>query len=132
MLIRGDSHDARPEAMAWLERNWVGYLFGLAGNRVMLSKVAHHPEDAALERIAGEAAKARRYAEFGYAAKTWGAKRRVIARIEASTIGFSRPPGGMSAQLTGAATATSSSPTSRVRRGACTRRSTAPAARRKT
>jgi hypothetical protein len=87
ILIRGDSHYARPEAMAWLERNRVGYLFGLAGNRVLLTKVAHHAEDAALERIAGEAAKARRYAEFGYAAKTWGAERRVIARIEASTQG---------------------------------------------
>jgi hypothetical protein len=87
ILIRGDSHYARPEAMAWLERNRVGYLFGLAGNRVLLTKVAHHAEDAALERIAGEAAKARRYAEFGYAAKTWGAERRVIAHIEASTQG---------------------------------------------
>ena len=87
ILIRGDSHYARPEAMAWLERNRVGYLFGLAGNQVLLTKVAHHAEDAALERIAGEAAKARRYAEFGYAAKTWGAERRVIARIEASTQG---------------------------------------------
>jgi hypothetical protein len=87
ILIRGDSHYARPEAMAWLERNRVGYLFGLAGNRVLLTKVAHHAEDTALERIAGEAAKARRHAEFGYAAKTWGAERRVIARIEASTQG---------------------------------------------
>jgi DDE family transposase len=87
ILIRGDSHYGRPEAMAWLERNRVGYLFGLAGNRVLLTKVAHHAEDAALERIAGEAAKARRYAEFGYAAKTWGAERRVIARIEASDQG---------------------------------------------
>jgi hypothetical protein len=87
ILIRGDSHYARPEAMTWLERNRVGYLFGLAGNRVLLTKVVRHAEDAALERIAGEAAKARRYAEFGYAAKTWGAERRVIARIEASTQG---------------------------------------------
>ena len=40
ILIRGDSHYARPEAMAWLERNRVGYLFGLAGNHVLLAKVA--------------------------------------------------------------------------------------------
>jgi hypothetical protein len=46
ILIRGDSHYARPEAMTWLERNRVGYLFGLAGNRVLLTKVAHHAEDA--------------------------------------------------------------------------------------
>src|SRR5260221_996368 len=29
---RGDSHYARPEAMAWCEANGVAYIFGLAGN----------------------------------------------------------------------------------------------------
>ena len=40
ILIRGDSHYARPEAMTWLERNRVGYVFGLAGNHVLLTRVA--------------------------------------------------------------------------------------------
>ena len=40
ILVRGDSHYARPEAMSWLERNRVGYIFGLAGNQVLLGKVA--------------------------------------------------------------------------------------------
>jgi hypothetical protein len=35
IVVRGDSHYARPEAMTWLERNRVGYVFGLAGNRVL-------------------------------------------------------------------------------------------------
>jgi hypothetical protein len=35
ILIRGDSHYGRPEAMAWCERNRVGYIFGLAGNKVL-------------------------------------------------------------------------------------------------
>ncbi len=36
---RGDSHYARQEAMTWFERNRVGYVFGLAGNRVLLARV---------------------------------------------------------------------------------------------
>ena len=73
ILVRGDSHYARPEAMTWLERNRVGYVFGLAGNPVLLGKMAGLAEDAALGRIAGEALKVRRYGAFRYAAKTWKA-----------------------------------------------------------
>jgi hypothetical protein len=87
ILVRGDSHYARPEAMTWLERNRVGYIFGLGGNQVLLGKVRHLAEDAAVGRIAGEVAKARRYAEFRYAAKTWHVQRQVIARVEASAQG---------------------------------------------
>ena len=87
ILVRGDSHYARPEAMSWLERNRVGYIFGLGGNQVLLGKVRHLAEDAAVGRIAGEMAKARRYAEFRYAAKTWHVQRQVIARVEVSAQG---------------------------------------------
>jgi Transposase DDE domain group 1 len=87
VLVRGDSHYGRPEAMAWLERNRAGYIFGLAGNQVLLGKVRYLAEDAALGRIAGEAGKTRRYGEFKYAAKTWQVERQVIARVEASTQG---------------------------------------------
>jgi hypothetical protein len=86
ILIRGDSHYGRPEAMNWLERNRVGYIFGLAGNQVLLGKVRHLAEDAALRRLAGEA-KTRRFGEFQYAAKTWNRERQVIARVEASAQG---------------------------------------------
>jgi hypothetical protein len=85
ILIRGDSHYGRPEAMAWCERHRVGYIFGLAGNRVLLRRVTAEAEQAALDRLdtaAGD--KVRRYAEFRYGAKTWKTERRVIARIEAS------------------------------------------------
>ena len=40
-----------------------------------------------MSRALGEAEKVRRYGEFPYAAKTWQALRRVIARIEASPQG---------------------------------------------
>jgi hypothetical protein len=87
ILVRGDSHYGCPEGMAWCERNRVGYVFGLAGNKVLLRRVAALAEAAALERVEGGAAKVRRFAEFAYAAKTWAAERRVIARVEASDKG---------------------------------------------
>ena len=39
IVVRGDSHYGRPEAMTWCERNRVGYVFGLAGNPVLLRQV---------------------------------------------------------------------------------------------
>jgi hypothetical protein len=87
ILIRGDSHYARNEAMTWCERNRVGYIFGLAGNQVLSSRVADLAEDAALGRIEGEADKVRRYGEFRYAARSWQVERRVIGRVEASPQG---------------------------------------------
>src|SRR5215218_2615749 len=87
ILVRGDSHYGRPEAMSWCERNRVGYVFGLAGNKVLLRRVAALAEQTALKRLEGRAAKVRRFGEFAYAAETWNAERRVIARVEASDKG---------------------------------------------
>jgi hypothetical protein len=87
ILVRGDSHYGRPEAMSWCERNRVGYAFGLAGNKVLLRRVAGLAEEVAMRRIQGEAVKVRRYGEFAYAAETWNTERRVIARVEASDKG---------------------------------------------
>ena len=42
-MIRGDSHYARPEAMAWLERHLVRYVFGLAGTKG--ERVSHFTHD---------------------------------------------------------------------------------------
>jgi hypothetical protein len=87
ILVRGDSHYGRHEAMSRCERERVAYLFGLAGNPVLLARVAGLAEAAALERVEGGADKVRRFGEFAYAAKTWAAERRVIARVEASDKG---------------------------------------------
>jgi hypothetical protein len=87
ILVRGDGHYGRPEAMSWCERNRVGYIFGLAGNKVLLRRVAGLAEATALERVEGGAAKVRHFGEFTYAAKTWNTERRVIARVEASDKG---------------------------------------------
>jgi hypothetical protein len=87
ILIRGDSHYARHEAMTWCEHNRVGYIFGLAGNRVLSAKIAELAEDVAVARALGEAEKVRRYGELRYAAKSWKVERRVIGRVEASPQG---------------------------------------------
>jgi hypothetical protein len=87
IVVRGDSHYARPEAMTLCERKRVGYVFGLAGNAVLLRQVGHLAEDAALGRVAGEADKVRRYGDLRYAATSWKVERRVIARVEAGPQG---------------------------------------------
>lgn len=88
ILIRGDSHYARPAAMDWLERNRVGYIFGLAGNKTLHARATELAEDAALARVAGEAAKVRRYGMFRYGARSWKTERQVVARVEASGHGI--------------------------------------------
>lgn len=87
IVIRGDSHYARPEAMSWLERNRVGYVFGLAGNRVLLDRVADLAEDVALRRAEENADKVRRFRDLTYGARSWNTARRVIARVEATRQG---------------------------------------------
>jgi Transposase DDE domain group 1 len=87
IVVRGDSHYARPEAMAWCERQRIGYIFGLAGNSVLLRRVGNLAEDAALGRVDGEGDKVRRYGDFRYAATSWKIERRVIARVEAGPQG---------------------------------------------
>jgi len=87
IVIRGDSHYARPQAMDWLDRNRVAYIFGLAGNKVLLDRARALAEDAAVARVQGDAEKVRRFAAFRYAARSWKVEREVIARIEASAMG---------------------------------------------
>src|SRR4051794_327464 len=82
ILVRGDGHYGRPEAMSRCERNRVGYVFGLAGNKVLLRRVAALAEETALERVEAGDDKVRRFGEFAYAAETWSTERRVIARVE--------------------------------------------------
>src|SRR5277367_6146865 len=77
ILVRGDSHYGRPEAMAWCERNRVGYVFGLAGNAVLLRRVTAEAEQAALDRLKlKEGEKTRHHTEFQYGARSWKVERR--------------------------------------------------------
>jgi hypothetical protein len=68
-VIRGDSHDARPDATACLERSWVGYAVGLADNRALLDRTAALTEDPAVPGAEQEAHKVRNLDDFRSAAR---------------------------------------------------------------
>lgn len=93
ITVRGDSHYGRPEAMGWCEKNRVKYVFGIAGNEVMdahvepAARAVNASFASAAARKGEEAGKVRTYAEFRYAAKSWDKERRIVARIEASSLG---------------------------------------------
>jgi len=91
ILVRGDSHYARPEVMDWCETHDVDYIFGLAGNAVLYRRVAALVDDVSVRRAGkGAELKVRRFADLRYAAAGWRAERRVIARVEASAQGADR------------------------------------------
>ena len=85
---RGDSHYARPEAMAWCEANAVGYIFGLAGNDVLHARVRAVADELCVRRAEAREEKRRTWTAFAYAAKSWSVPRRVVARLEATAQGF--------------------------------------------
>jgi hypothetical protein len=90
---RGDSHYARPEAMDWCEDNGIDYVFGLAGNDVLHAQVRGIADEVCVRRALSLSSgagmeKRRTWSEVRYAAKSWFRERRVIARLEASPLGF--------------------------------------------
>lgn len=88
IMVRGDGHYGRPEAMDWCEDSGIVYAFGLGTNAVLGALAAPLKEDAAVRRaLAGATGKLRRYGSFSYAAKGWRHERRIVARIEASEEG---------------------------------------------
>ncbi|MFI5024821.1 MAG: transposase [Alphaproteobacteria bacterium] len=74
--------------MAWCEANAVGYIFGLAGNDVLHARVRAVADDLCVRRAEAREEKRRTWTEFRYAAKSWTAPRRVVARLEATAQGF--------------------------------------------
>ncbi len=88
LTLRSDGHYGRPEVMAWCEANAVDYIFGLPGNAVLRRLLEEAADDVRVRRAEAQAPALRRYAELRYGAKSWGCERRVLARIEASTMGL--------------------------------------------
>jgi hypothetical protein len=91
IILRGDGHYGRPEIMAWCEANTVDYVFGLPGNRTLHADpvIVAAADAICVDRATRALPALRRYAEASYAAKSWGdTGRRVVARIEASTMGL--------------------------------------------
>src|SRR6266851_1717999 len=87
IALRSGPSDTGARLRRGCERKRIGYIFGLAGNAVLLGRVGDLAEDAAMGRVSGEADKVRRYGDFRYAAKSWKVERRVVARVEAGPQG---------------------------------------------
>jgi hypothetical protein len=88
ITIRGDGHYGRPEVMAFCEAAGIDYVFGLPTNAALRAD----PAIVARRCLRGQARRGRpvlrNYAETRYGAKSWKSQRRVVARIEASTLGM--------------------------------------------
>jgi hypothetical protein len=89
ILVRGDGHYGRPEAMAWCEETpGIDYVFGLPGNSVLDTMIRPLADALCVERATGAAPMLRRCAELRYGAKSWKQQRRIVARLEASKLGL--------------------------------------------
>ena len=81
IIFRGDSGFCRWKLLRWCERRGIGYVVGLARNQVLERRAARYMR--AAERAFGRTGqKQRHFHEFGYAAKTWDRKRRIIVKAE--------------------------------------------------
>lgn len=88
ILVRGDSHYGRAEAMEWCEQQGVDYIFGFGGNAVLKAMTQEVADALCVERATSSAAKLRTFATLSYAAKGWNKQRRMAARIEATRNGL--------------------------------------------
>lgn len=98
ILVRGDSHFATPEVIEVLaHRRHIDFVFGLAGNAVLLRQAAPimqeahrlHHQRTAMAQAHGEhpPASSRVYEEFAYAAASWSQPWRVIVKAEVMAAG---------------------------------------------
>jgi Transposase DDE domain group 1 len=81
IIFRGDSGFCRRRILSWCERNQVGYIVGLAQNK-RLNTLNGASMRLAESLYRQTQQKQRWFQEFLYAAKTWHAERRVIAKAE--------------------------------------------------
>jgi hypothetical protein len=74
--------------MEFCEAEGIAYVFGLPTNTVLRAAVEGAADDVRVRRAEAGAPVLRRYAENRYRAKSWSRERRVVARIEAGTMGL--------------------------------------------
>jgi hypothetical protein len=86
LIFRADSHHTKPEVLDWLEANHVHYVLGMATNQVLVREV-QPLIDRATAHYKNDWKTFRGFHSFSYAAGTWDQKRRIIARVEATTMG---------------------------------------------
>src|SRR5712671_8127367 len=89
ILVRGDSHYGRDEAMEWCEETQgVDYVFGFAGNDALDALTRAAADAIAVQRALSGKDKLRGFKAFRYGAKSWNKERRFVARIEATPKGL--------------------------------------------
>ena len=85
VVVRGDGGFCREELMAWCEASGLAYVLGLPRNDVLTGMVAATLyETRIMAELTGETT--RRYDELRYAAGSWSRRRRVVARVEHSSM----------------------------------------------
>ena len=86
IILRGDSGFCRWRLLRWCDRHDVFYVVGLARNTRLEENLKPTIQQAAAAcQATGQ--KARLFAEFSYAAKSWDGPRRVIGKAEVSSQG---------------------------------------------
>lgn len=86
IVFRGDSGFCRWRLLRWCERHEVGYVIGLAKNRVLEGLLAESMHQAA-RQFEQTGLKQRIFTTFEYAAGTWDKARRVIGKAEHTSQG---------------------------------------------
>lgn len=86
IVLRADSGFCRHRMLGWCERHNVGYVVGIAQNARLNGATEAHRQRLA-QQLAQSGEKQREFFEFCYAAQSWNAERRVIARLEFSDQG---------------------------------------------
>jgi hypothetical protein len=81
ITIRGDSGFCRWRLMRWCDSNGIGYVLGLAKNKV-LERAARDEIDRAERQFRRTGQPQRVFGSFSYAAGTWDRRRRVIIKAE--------------------------------------------------
>lgn len=81
IIFRGDSGFARWKLMRWCDKHDVGYIIGLARNKV-LERLAQPWTQVSATQFAQTKDKQRLFGEFLYGAETWDRQRRVIVKAE--------------------------------------------------
>ena len=87
IILRADSGFAREALMAWCEVNRVDYVFGLARNPRLETKIAPTLQEASrASRASGQAERV--FRDFMWSTKdSWSRRRRVVAKAEWTTLG---------------------------------------------
>jgi Transposase DDE domain group 1 len=86
-ILRGDSHFAYPEVMAWIEAQpQLSYVTGLTSNPV-LQELAQEVVEQAKRAYARWGRKATRFHSTRYQAGTWSHSRRVVIKVEVADQG---------------------------------------------